>query len=945
MNRKEVFLKIQGVMWNSWINLDKFELEYWIMIVSKRVILLFCLMSLGQSIFSQDLKGIVTDFSTGKGIEGVKVLVVEDNMIVFTDKFGKFSMKAFNANENITLKLDKPGYKILEHNINARETSGQELEFFLILVNAPKIEIPTIQLDEGDGDDDQDSEVYSLLTSSRDPILQAAAFQFSPFRFKLKSIDQIYNQVGFNGFLLTDLENGNNPFYLFSGQNQITRYSENDLSYPIQENDFGSLGINQWINFDPASYRKGFTANYSLSNRSYTHRLALQYVNHLPGKGLHYILGANRRWAQEANIPGTFYDAWGVYAGISKKFKSNSGLSLFYVQAPVVRGKNSPGVKEVYDLSGDPLYNSYWGYQNGEKRNARMASTNIPAIFLNFHSNPNNRVSFTSGIMLVKGKRSDSNLDWNDAYDPRPDYYQKLPSFIEYAPTKDTISSLWQTDESVRQINWTRMHQVNRSNINTVYNINGGSDSITGRQSQYIQFDRHSDPTDLEHFLQLKYSLGKIKLTSAYRIEYTIKENYLELLDLLGGDFYVDKETFIDDVSKSDPDVNLKNKIIKVGDKLSYDYSSVLQRYSSFTQAVYKRKKFDFSAGFLVAHKRDFREGRFQNAIFENAKGKSETLTGFQWAVKTNSTYKINGRNYVSMSLAYESLPPLFDQVFINPGWRADVIPDIQNTTNRSGEIRYYFKSPGFKFQLGGFAIQSKNQTRNKDFFLDGDLETGNNPELRDGGLINGFYTGLNQDHLGVDVGVEYALPFGFVLGGMFQNNLAVYTSRPDFLIYDQFSKAASKYTIYLKNFFVPGTPQTVGTLNLKYNFKRFGFATLNFSYVDRSYLEVNPLRRTSEATQGIDRNTDLFRSYIDQEKLPAYFVMDAFIFKSYKIYGHYTSISLGVNNLLNNKNLVSGGFEQFRFDFESNNPQKFPNKYFNLQGINYFFNLIVSFE
>lgn len=85
-------------------------------------------------------------------------------------------------------------------------------------------------------------------------------------------------------------------------------------------------------------------------------------------------------------------------------------------------------------------------------------------------------------------------------------------------------------------------------------------------------------------------------------------------------------------------------------------------------------------------------------------------------------------------------------------------------------------------------------------------METGNNPELRDGGLINGFYTGLNQDHLGVDVGVEYALPFGFVLGGMFQNNLAVYTSRPDFLIYDQFSKAASKYTIYLKNFFVQDT-------------------------------------------------------------------------------------------------------------------------------------------
>jgi hypothetical protein len=915
------------------------------MIVFKRVILLFCLISFGQCICGQELRGIVTDFSTGKGIEGVKVFLLNENITTTTDEKGKFSIRSVTASDLLAFRLDKPGYKILEQNINILDNHAQELEFSLVLMNAPKIEIPTIQLDEGDGDDDQDSEVYSLLTSSRDPILQAAAFQFSPFRFKLKSIDQIYNQVGFNGFLLTDLENGNNPFYLFSGQNQITRYSENDLSYPNQNNDFGSLGINQWINFDPATYRKGFTANYSLSNRSYTHRLALQYVNHLPSKGVHYILGANRRWAQEANIPGTFYDAWGMYAGVSKNFKSNAGFSLFYVQAPVVRGKNSPGIKEVYDLSGDPLYNSYWGYQEGEKRNARIASTNIPALFLNFHSNPNKPVSFTSGLMILKGKRSDSNLDWNDAFDPRPDYYQKLPSFIEYAPTKDSIASLWESDESVRQINWTRMYQVNRSNLNTVYNINGGLDSISGRQSQYIQFDRHADPTDIEHFLQIKYSLGKIKLSSTYRLEYAQKENYLELLDLLGGDFYVDKETFIDDVTRSDPDVNLKNKIIRVGDKLSYDYTSVLQRYSTFTQANYKRRKFDFGAGFLAAYKRDFREGKFQNAIFENSKGKSDILTGFQWALKTNATYKINGRNYLTLSLAYESLPPLFDQVFINAGWRADVLPDIQNSNHRSGEIQYFYKSPGFKFQIGGFAVQSKNQIRNKDFFLDGDLETGNNPELRDGGLINGFYKGLDQEHLGFDISAEYALPYGFVLGGMFQNNIAVYTNRPDFLIYDQFSKASSKYTIYLKNFFVPGTPQTVGTLNLKYNFKRFGFATLNFSYVNRSYLEVNPLRRTSEATQGIDRDSDLFRTYIDQEKLPAYFVMDAFVFKSFKIYNHYTSLSLGVNNLLNSKNLVSGGFEQFRFDFETNNPQKFPNKYFNLQGINYFFNLIVSFE
>jgi len=41
--RNDDFLKIQLRIWKCWINLDKFELEFWIMIVFKRVILLFCL--------------------------------------------------------------------------------------------------------------------------------------------------------------------------------------------------------------------------------------------------------------------------------------------------------------------------------------------------------------------------------------------------------------------------------------------------------------------------------------------------------------------------------------------------------------------------------------------------------------------------------------------------------------------------------------------------------------------------------------------------------------------------------------------------------------------------------------------------------------------------------------------------------------------------------------
>ncbi|HCY89994.1 MAG TPA: hypothetical protein DHV17_07020, partial [Chitinophagaceae bacterium] len=46
---------------------------------------------------------------------------------------------------------------------------------------------------------------------------------------------------------------------------------------------------------------------------------------------------------------------------------------------------------------------------------------------------------------------------------------------------------------------------------------------------------------------------------------------------------------------------------------------------------------------------------------------------------------------------------------------------------------------------------------------------------------------------------------------------------------------------------------------------------------------------------------------------------------------------NLGVNNILNNKNVVSGGFEQLRFDFSEKNTQKFPDRRFFNYGINFF--------
>ncbi|MBW7951594.1 MAG: hypothetical protein H3C56_03330 [Chitinophagaceae bacterium] len=53
---------------------------------------------------------------------------------------------------------------------------------------------------------------------------------------------------------------------------------------------------------------------------------------------------------------------------------------------------------------------------------------------------------------------------------------------------------------------------------------------------------------------------------------------------------------------------------------------------------------------------------------------------------------------------------------------------------------------------------------------------------------------------------------------------------------------------------------------------------------------------------------------------------------------------NLGINNLLNNKNIISGGFEQLRFDYADKNINKFPPKYYYAYGLNYFASVTFRF-
>jgi hypothetical protein len=160
----------------------------------------------------------------------------------------------------------------------------------------------------------------------------------------------------------------------------------------------------------------------------------------------------------------------------------------------------------------------------------------------------------------------------------------------------------------------------------------------------------------------------------------------------------------------------------------------------------------------------------------------------------------------------------------------------------------------------------------------------------------------------------------------------------------DNSSEVISRDIIYSENYKVP-TPQEAYTIGLDYRSPQFWFVNVNFNYFDNMWLDYNPLRRTASAVSGVDPESPLWHTIIDQTRLKSQYTLDAFAGYSWMMNRRFKSLkkrtflvfNVGVNNILNNTNIVSGGFEQLRFDFAEKNTEKFPQKRFYAYGVNFF--------
>ncbi len=884
------------------------------------------------------IKGTVVSRIGRAPVQGAKVTLKADKeRIVVTSQKGEFEITDIPLG-TYQMIVEAADFQTLNLSVKV-ENYLKDLNFITLVSEFVVEKADEFSLSEFDTESASDVQSMPvLLSASKDVFENIAGYKFGEVRFRNRGYDNSTSAVYLNGVYMNDALNGYTPWSLWGGLNEATR--DQEVTTGVALSDYGLGGFNGTTNINAraSKMRKGYRFSAVNASGQYRLRLMATYASGENDKGWSYAFSASTRQGGNDWVNGLYYNAFSYFASVEKRFAQDHRLAFTFFGSPTERGVQGASTQEVYDLVESNYYNPNWGFQGDKKRNARVRNSHEPVAMINYYFEPEKGLNLNASVAYRFGSNGYSALDWYDAPDPRPDYYRNLPSYYPNDPYKaEYIKEGWLTDWKIRQIDWDRMYQINYENRQ------GQSGKA---RSQYVIEERHIDQKDLLAKIQGSLRINDFhKLTFGADMRWNITDHYKKMKDLLGGQYWVDIDKFAErDYGNHDiiqNDLNFPDRIIGKGDKYGYNYKGHVQNYKVWIAENYSGKRFDAYAAVDGGFSMFWREGMYLKGLFPtNSYGNSEKLKFWTYTAKAGLNYKIDGHNNVYANVAIVQAAPYFQEAFISPRTRNSVVPNLTTEKTMTADLNYSVRLPYLKMRVTGFYTQIKDQTKLISFYDD----------------ISRAYTnfamsGIDQINTGVEFGLSAPIYKGLTLNGAFNYGYYIYSSNPNVTQTLDNSDAIllQNEKVYWKNFKIAGTPQTAANIGLNYRSQNYLFLGVDLNYYDAMYLDMNPLYRTDFAHKGLtyEQSQDLAR----QERFNNTFTLSANVGKSWQINRKYNlGFSLEVKNLLNNRDIKTGGYEQMRLKVNedaSGNAMsygRFDSKYFYMFGTTYYFNLYFRF-
>lgn len=773
------------------------------------------------------------------------------------------------------------------------------------------------------GEDEDFAGTTAMISSSDDYFLSEVGYLFSPMRFRIRGYESLYNNVYANGVIINDVERGQFSYGMIGGLNDATRNKEG-ATY-LEHNNFGfsSIGGASNINMRASQYAAGHKGSLVGCNRNYLARAMYTFSTGLMDNGWAFTGSASYRWANEGVIEGTFYNSLGYFLAAEKMINDQHSISIATWGSPTERAQQGAATEEAYWLAGSHYYNPNWGYQNGEKRNARVVNSYEPAMIITWDYNINDKMKLTTSLFGKYSMYSNSALGWNgNAADPRPNYYQNLPTAaydvwdLTTPPTDDELAeyntrvNYWTSSKANRQLKWDYMYFANQQ-----------ANATNGECLYYVE-RRHNDQLtfNLGSSLNINYNRWN-KGTVGLQAGTTKGMHYKTMDDLMGANKYTDIDKFsVGDFGPGSDyvqnDVDNPNRQIKEGDIFGYNYDLFVNKANLFYQHQFSRGIFHLYGAANVEGTTMERFGHMRNGrAMEFSKGSSGVASFLGGGAKVGATFAFNTNHTLSFGAGYENRAPIAYNSFIAPRMRNDFVQGLANEHVLSAEASYKMILGPVTAKISGYYTQFNDVVEQSAFYNDQQSQ-----------FTYLTMTGVNKRHYGVEAAIVCNITSALSINFLGSVGNAEYIDDANGFLISENEKVVMNDKVYMTGVRADGTPLTALSLGIDYNTNGW-YLSANVNYYDRVYIDASKYARLASVVGDpvFDATTGEKKLEIpSQYKGKGGILVDASIGKSiYLSGGKRLNLNLSLNNILNNTNMVTGGYEQNRDDSYSDGTER----------------------
>ena len=798
---------------------------------------LFSLSAFGQT--ETVIKGTLKDPS-GEGVVGASVYIKGTQTGTVSNLEGSFRLKTSMQGEQ-TLVISSVGMITIEKPVTL---DGGEIELGRLTMESDaiglvevsvfaniaidrKTPVPVSNIKPAEIIEELGTQEFPEILKSTPGIYatkQGGAFGDS--RVNIRGFNARNSAVMINGVPVNDMENGWVYWSNWAGLSDVTRTMQVQRGLGAAKIALPSVGGTINILTKTTDAERGGSVNYGIGNDGYN-KLGVTLSSGLTENNWATTVSLSKT-AGDGYVDGTQFDSYSYYLNVSKIVNDDHRLALSLFGAPQWHGQRRTElpVSTYQDPKINSIrYNADWGYKNGQVFHINRNFYHKPMTILNHFWDVNDELNVLTAAYVSIGTGGGTGpLGEHKFYDP--DYLRENQPNVDRIVTENIESGAAGSETILRSSNnnhfWTGL----------LTNANYDMDWLT-----------------LSGGVDLRYYKG---------------EHYRDVVDLLGGQYYLDNSN-----------INAPNRATGLGDKIDYYNDGLVLWEGVFGQA---EAEMDNLTAFFSGALNNKSYSRIEYFLEEHDGSGAQTqwyhFPGF--SAKGGANYNLSPVHNVFMNTGFFVNQPSFRSVFYN--YTNDANAEAPNEQVFSFELGYGFRSGIFSGNINAYYTTWKNKSRVIGYRVNGEDRFSN-------------LEGINALHQGIELDLTAKPIDRLRINGMvslgdwrWMNNIV------DARFFDDQNNLVATASVYIEDVHVGDAAQTTAALGADYELLRGLKLGFNYNYYDNLYADFDPEDRTAEPADGIN---------MDAWKVPAYNLVDIYANYRFEI-GNYDAALIGnINNLL----------------------------------------------